>query len=67
MTLPANYSPAANGCTYSGCASQETLTLCGRFGRRCDEHAPWRTLADEGADGAAYRAWKQFTAGRGAA
>lgn len=34
------YNPNHGGCTADGCGSQDTVTCCGRFGRRCAEHEP---------------------------
>ena len=44
--IPVNYDPGAIGCT--SCGSQETVTLDGRFGRRCSACSPWKSLAAEG-------------------
>lgn len=60
------YDPARFGCTASGCSTQSTETLCGRFGRRCRTHSPWATLAEQGKDGAAYWTLRAFTSGRAA-
>jgi hypothetical protein len=62
--IPVGYDPARLGCTAAGCQTQDTRTLCGRFGRRCESHSPWRSLADAGLDGPAYRTWRQYSAGR---
>jgi hypothetical protein len=39
MTVPTNYNPADTGCTFPGCASQQTDSLS-HLGRRCTEHPP---------------------------
>jgi hypothetical protein len=37
---PTGYSPAWEGCTAPGCGTQETSTVDGVHGRRCDKHPP---------------------------
>lgn len=36
----AGYNPAHLGCTADGCGTQDTTTLDGLHGRRCEAHAP---------------------------
>jgi hypothetical protein len=38
--IPIKYSPVSADCTYPDCATQDTATLDGRHGRRCEAHAP---------------------------
>lgn len=64
--MTTGYDPSKGGCTAPGCRTQDTRTLCGRFGRRCAVHSPWATLAAQGADGLAYWSLRAFTSGRAA-
>ena len=51
MTTPLGYNPAKLGCSAPGCGSQDTATLDGYNGRRCEAHPPqppWLSLADAG-------------------
>jgi hypothetical protein len=34
------YNPIHAGCTFPGCGVQDTVTCCGRLGRRCADHPP---------------------------
>lgn len=57
------YNPQSAGCTATDCGSQQTVSLDGRFGRRCVEHSPWRTLAADGKYHEAFQALRAWLAG----
>lgn len=40
VPMPYNYNPALNGCTFTGCGTQDTATVDGHHGRRCTQHPP---------------------------